>query len=292
MGDTNSVSLQDTQRGLARNIAKVGIVTGSVLLGPGTLALVLAFTYTSYKKMTGVYCKELEWYPDPVVDENKCLLNVAVDKFCPKDEITHFYPSTVSEMIEFWPYAASLVLGVGASNMFLAVLMINYTIGAVFPIVIAYISYICFWGVIGTSAFGDNDALKYSHYGVSFLLVLTSVVYAVVQLYNANIFYGRVEYTLLGAMVVSGIGMVVGVMGIMLVEESQLSSAFVSLKATLSISELVFINFFSFLMYRLVSTARSRGFMKPEKIPVTPCVPGAVMPQRGELALERFFGNT
>jgi hypothetical protein len=128
--------------------------SASILLAPGMGMLMFAFVASGAAIHPRVYCDHFD-----TVGQNYRVS----------------FP-TISQIFEYWPYAAPLLVGIGISNLFIAVILkcsISENKYYTTPLM-AYLSMLSMWGVVGTSMRGHVTWIKYLHAAFTALLFFNS----------------------------------------------------------------------------------------------------------------------
>lgn len=281
LGDRNDTI---TRTNIVINILRWFSLTGCLLVGPCVSILVISFTFSTYKDSTKVYCDDLKWSEDvtprpiydalpdgtyKIVGTDECRYYYASDVSCPSDQARLSYITTVSNTIEHWPYAMTLVFGVGSSNIFICVFVAAQLANDPTLIVIGYISFLSVWAVVGTSEDGGNRAIEYLHYVFATVMVTATLTYVVfIYTYrNENSIYTGIRsdmtwvtYIHITLLLLSAIVMVVSVGAMAYVGGGDAFSDHTIrwVGTCLGVSELVYVNCYSIAMYNILQFVLGR----------------------------------
>ena len=190
-----------------RAIARISNWIGVILVGPVTLGLLYAYTWTDRDQVDTIRSKDYRWHLNYEIREN-CSVDMAERIRCPEKSLV--MPPTISELLAHWVYAGTLVLGMGATHLFIAVLMIaiiNMDFQVAF---VGYASLLCFWAVVGTSSYGSDLALRVTHFvaaGCTFMLTFAYTAIMVTK--HRHLFGSTLAYVIQILMGITNICMVI-----------------------------------------------------------------------------------
>lgn len=193
-------------------------------LAVGVPAMVTVFTVVGEKSVKRVYCKSTTWYldvfsgkPELCEDDTRTLAKKAYRGMCvPHLSVNHPVVSTITSVIEFWPYVACFVIGAGvasASTVFLFVCMARDLPWLAFVSCLAPV--LCF-GVVGTSIeWGDDYAwLGYLHIVTAIVLIgCMCACFLALDYFTADDVLGSLGRELVVVMLLSALGALIGGIG-------------------------------------------------------------------------------
>jgi hypothetical protein len=182
--------------------------TGVFLTGPSTLLLVVALAY---------------WNDD-----------------------ARKYVPTVTYSMERWPYATTLVLGVGVSSIFAAEVVCLPWHRNYFQTCMAYVAMVAMWGVFGTCTPRGVAWVDDMHTAVTAILLLSTMAYSLLSVRSAFWEYSCVSCVIL-AMMLCSLASCVGA-SVFLFTPGRAEDAYVFWHEVLAVSELTYLLEFSVLM--------------------------------------------
>jgi uncharacterized membrane protein len=133
-----------------------------ILLAPGVGILMIAFVATSASVQPRVYCGDLD------------TLGLSYRVTFP----------TISQIFEYWPYVAPVVVGSGTSCLFTAVLLSTLLQhpDRLWRPLMAFLAMVSMWGVVGTSLRGEVGWVEDLHIFWTACLFFTSFALLVVSI--------------------------------------------------------------------------------------------------------------
>lgn len=206
---SSKTSANETVKAMAQFLG----FSGALLLGMGTPVIVGIYSYTHTTPRSRVYCKDLDWYADDAASfDTGCRLSIGVDHICPEDLKAREYPATISESIEHWPYACSMLIGIGATNAFAGIMITDMLLRKGWIVALmAYGALLSFWGVVGSSAYSNDEIITRDlHYAAAGILIVFTVLVPLTAFYWARKTYlGFCGYILLVSTLVTGTGVLI-----------------------------------------------------------------------------------
>lgn len=148
----------------------------AVLLVISTLVMWSIFSNTVYREHHTPTCL-VGAVPDrEYAASAQCTLTVHLDTRCDED-IPSGTP-TFSEMAARWPHMVSIIAGAAFTALFVVVVVCDVWRQKAWMLVTAWLAFLAFWGVVGTSQYECDDQLRAAHFVLSAALVFLSALYA------------------------------------------------------------------------------------------------------------------
>lgn len=182
-------------------------------MGPVTLGLLYVYAYKDRDRVNSIRPNDDRWFLNYEMREN-CSVDMAERIRCPQRSIV--MPPTISELLGHWVYVGTLVLGMGATHLFFAVLMLGIVNKQYLVSSIAYASLLSFWAVVGTSSYGLDFGLRVTHFVAAGCTFLLTFAYTAIMVTKFRGMFGSTRaYVIQTLMGITNIG-VVGIFSAMI----------------------------------------------------------------------------
>ena len=153
-------------------LLQVAVYSG-LALTVGSVVLWIVYSFTDYRvpRLARQGAATQDYFAS-----EQCTLKVRLDSLCDEDYATGM--STLSGMAARWPHLTVLIVGTGVTQLFLAVALCDLIRVRKWMLLVAWVAFILFWCVVGTSDYESNETLRLLHFAVAALLILSTATYA------------------------------------------------------------------------------------------------------------------